>query len=580
MAPGRLHQFSPQRTAPEDLEAILVGRESVLNSVVAKVKMSASTKNRFHHLLVGSRGIGKTHLLALINHRVQADESLADRIRIAWLNEDETSSRFLHLLIRIFRSLAARYPEEFPDADVRSIMGRDADEALHQLSQILVQRTGNHVILLLIENLDAHFAKFTVAEQRRWRGFMQDCPIFTTVATAQRLFDGIRKQDEIFYGFFDTQHLRSLTVSQTSAMLEKIAALRGDLNLQRSLRTSRGQSRLRVVHFLAGGNPRLYVLLSELITEDSLDDIADTFEAIVDQQLTSYYQERLRWLAPLQQDIVQVLCRHRAAVSVKLIAEELFTTNQSISSQLKELKSFGYVQSTKVGRETHYELAEPLMRLVMQVKETASHQPLLLLIEFLQAWFESDELRQKRTPYMADSPDDLVAEVIAGRANPLISRGEAANAVADLSGVLLHDTADLRSLVNRDVNEFFDRSCGILFVADPAEQFSLGKLLMDRASDLDMQRAIGLALVRQLASFSGSDFNNRQLTTWNHFWQKLAGDIESMIIPLRLLQAGIDYLIEQKSKSLLQLPIEERRIVEHVLGLRDTKSSDNGRVTD
>jgi len=395
MAIGRLHQFSPQRTAPEDLEAIMVARESLLETIMSKVKNSASSKNRFHQLFIGPRGIGKTHLLALTNHRVQQDDILRDRIRVAWLNEDETSSRFLHLMIRIFRSLSVRYPEEFPAADVQSVMGLDPDEALHRLSTMLVKRTGDHVILLLIENLDAHFAKFSVGEQRRWRGFMQDHPIFTTVATAQRLFDGIRNQDETFFGFFDTQHLQPLTLDQTSAMLEKIAALRGNSKLLKALQTSKGRSRLRVVYFLAGGNPRLYVLLSELITEDSLDDVVDTFEAMVDQQLTSYYQERLRWLAPLQQDIVQVLCRHRVAVSVKLIAEELFTTNQSISGQLRELKSFGYVQFTKVGRETHYELAEPLMRLVMQVKETASHQPLLLLVEFLQAWFDQDELRNK-----------------------------------------------------------------------------------------------------------------------------------------------------------------------------------------
>ena len=391
----RLHQFSPQRSNPDDLETILVARAALLDNAMGKIRNSSVTKNRYHLLFVGQRGIGKTHLIALINRRVKLDQKLRNKVRIAWLNEDETSSRFLHLLMRIYRSLAARYPDEFPIEDVQAVLGLDASEALAKLSNSLVQRAKNHTILLLIENLDAHFAKFSIEEQRNWRGFVQDHPIFTTVATAQGLFDGVKKHDEPFYGFFDTQHLQSLSIEQTSEMLMKIAILQGNEPMQQMLKTPKGQSRLRVIHFLAGGNPRLYVLLSELIADDTLDDVVDTFEAMVDQQLTSYYQERLRWLAPLQQDIVQVLCRFRSAVSVKQIAEELFTTNQSVSSQLKELKGFGYVTFTKVGRETWYELAEPLMRLVMQVKETGSHQPLSLLVEFLQAWFDREELERK-----------------------------------------------------------------------------------------------------------------------------------------------------------------------------------------
>lgn len=402
MTVSRLHQFSPQRTKPDDLESILVARASLLESTMDKIRSSSTTKNRYHLLFVGQRGIGKTHMVALINRRVELDRKLASKVRIAWLNEDETSSRFLHLLLRIYRSLSAKYPDEFPIQDMQSVLGMAADDALAKLSKVLVQRTKNHTILLLIENLDTHFAKFSVEEQRSWRGFMQDHPIFTTVATAQGIFDGVKKHDEPFFGFFDTHHLQPLSIEQTAEMLMKIAILQDQSALQQMLNTPKGRSRLRVIHFLAGGNPRLYVLLSELIADDTLDDVVDTFEAMVDQQLTSYYQERLRWLAPLQQDIVQVLCRFRSAVSVKQIAEELFTTNQSVSSQLKELKGFGYVAFTKVGRETRYELAEPLMRLVMQVKETGSHQPLSLLVEFLQAWFDREELERKRGSHVRE----------------------------------------------------------------------------------------------------------------------------------------------------------------------------------
>lgn len=648
----RLHQFSPQRSNPDDLETILVARAALLDNAMEKIRNSSVTKNRYHLLFVGQRGIGKTHLIALINRRVELDKKLRNKVRIAWLNEDETSSRFLHLLMRIYRSLAARYPDEFPIEDVQSVLGLDASEALAKLSKSLVQRAKNHTILLLIENLDAHFAKFSIEEQRNWRGFVQDHPIFTTVATAQGLFDGVKKHDEPFYGFFDTQHLQPLSIEQTSEMLMKIAILQGNEPMQQMLNTHKGQSRLRVIHFLAGGNPRLYVLLSELIADDTLDDVVDTFEAMVDQQLTSYYQERLRWLAPLQQDIVQVLCRFRSAVSVKQIAEELFTTNQSVSSQLKELKGFGYVTFTKVGRETWYELAEPLMRLVMQVKETGSHQPLSLLVEFLQAWFDREELERKLNSQVRESPSrrylesalssydqflkqwpelrqpdqpssklrtiEELTEIIESREVALKEKAEALSERA-LHFMFKHDWLQLVSdgTTLLELNNDGDLSERFSFLAVVFRQFGwirLGayskaiddislmsktkgekaiskptmevffaalistdasswgdaiELLLERVFELGAENEFGGALVESLGRSKDLGGLLDKLADWNANWQRLGASVPQLIVPLRLLDVGTNYLMTKRPEVLLGLPLEERKILKEVLKISD-----------
>jgi len=87
-----ISRFSPNRTDPEDLEKIHVQRHALLDEAVDLVRESARTKNKHHLLFVGARGCGKTHLLSLINHRLGKQEDLVDRLRIAWLNEDETST--------------------------------------------------------------------------------------------------------------------------------------------------------------------------------------------------------------------------------------------------------------------------------------------------------------------------------------------------------------------------------------------------------------------------------------------------------------------------------------------------------
>jgi DNA-binding transcriptional ArsR family regulator len=413
-----ISRFSPNRTDPEDLEKIHVQRHALLDEAVDLVRESARTKNKHHLLFVGARGCGKTHLLALIKHRLGKQSDLGNRLRIAWLNEDETSTSFLDLLVRIYQALAARYPAEFPSEDVEKLFGNDPDKAREAIGGSLIGHAGKHTILVVIENLDGIFRQFEEAEQRSWRSFIQNHPIFATVATAQSLFAGVREQDQPFYGFFDTRHLLPLSADEATELLQKIAVLNGDVDLEAFLKTPRGRARIRAIHHLSHGNHRLYVVLSELISAESLDALVQPFETMVDEQLTPYYQERLRWLSPLQRKIVELLCQRGQPSPVKDIADRLFAAHSTITPQLKNLREMGYVVSTPRGRESLYELAEPLMRLSMQVKDTPQSEPLGVIVDFLRVWYERDELEDRlANTGPTERIRDYLRAALAGKSN-------------------------------------------------------------------------------------------------------------------------------------------------------------------
>jgi tetratricopeptide (TPR) repeat protein len=177
--------------------------------------------------------------------------------------------------------------------------------------------------------------------------------------------------------------------------MERIARLNEQPDLLAFLGTPRGYARVRAIHHLSGGNHRLHIVLSDFITRDSLDNLVRPFEAMVDEQLTPYYQERLRWISPQQRKIVEFLCQSAHPVSVKVIAERLFSDHNTITSQLKKLREFGYVTTNARGREARYELAEPLMRLSMQVKTAHDREPLDLLVNFLRVWYEREDLERR-----------------------------------------------------------------------------------------------------------------------------------------------------------------------------------------
>lgn len=387
-----ISQFSPQRTAPADLEAILVQRQSLLANTVAKLRMSLQGGSKHYFMFLGPRGMGKTHFLSLVAHRLTAMQELNSVMRLAWLNEDETSTSFLKLNLRIYRDLASRYPSEFPAAALSEIHVLAPEPARTALGKLLLEKLGKHQVLLIIENCDSLFAQMPEAELRNWRGFIQTNPVFAIAASAQALFDGISKRSETFFGFFDTQSLAPLNPNEARELLINVADLNRQTALSAYLRSPRGRARVMAIHHLAGGNPRLYIILSALITPENLDALVRPFEEMVDQQLTPYYQERMRWLSPQQQEIVQALCKASQPINVKALAQELFAAHSSITSQLKKLREMGYVLGHQRGREVLYELAEPLMRLSWQVKETGEAKPLSLLVDFLRIWYEREEL--------------------------------------------------------------------------------------------------------------------------------------------------------------------------------------------
>ena len=66
-----ISRFTPSRTKPEILESILVQRHAMLEDAMERIEESVTTDNKHHLLFIGSRGCGKTHLISIIDYRLQ-----------------------------------------------------------------------------------------------------------------------------------------------------------------------------------------------------------------------------------------------------------------------------------------------------------------------------------------------------------------------------------------------------------------------------------------------------------------------------------------------------------------------------
>ena len=401
----RSSRYSPGNMDRESLEALFVGRGDEMEDVLSRVTTSIRSPEKHYILLVGPRGSGKTHFLALAHHRLMdrvGAASARDSVAVALLNEEEWGvASFLDLVVRILRALADQAPNL--DAEIAAIYARfskDPADAEDFAVERLRHHTRGKTLLLLCENLVDLFHGLGEEGQKRWRAAIQEDGNWAIVASTPSLFSAITLQDSPFYSFFTIRALEKIDFDTGLDLLSRKAVHEGKTDLASFLRTPLGRARARAIHHLAAGNHRAYVVLFDFLDKESLDDLVGPFMHMVDD-LTPYYQDRMRHLPPAQRKIVEFLCLQGRPVTIKDISTPCLMSHQTAAKQIGELRTAGFVSRTRFGRNTFCELSEPLMRICIEVKDNKT-QHFRLFVEFLRHWFTTRELERRHEAFQHD----------------------------------------------------------------------------------------------------------------------------------------------------------------------------------
>ncbi|MDP8170600.1 HTH domain-containing protein [Pasteurella skyensis] len=388
-----LSAYTPSNMSPETLEFIFVQRHKLLEKSVGWIEESLLTDKKNHLLFVGARGSGKTHLITMIINRLKVSKNLDDLV-VIWLGEDDVIMSLTSFALAIINKMASTYPIRFNNKCLEEAKGKNPDEVANIILEDIKKQAGHTTLLIVKENMSDVFYGLKDLGQKRLRAYLQENNHISLLGTSQKLFDGVSSRNSAFWGFFDIHHLNSLSVKEASQLISNIAKLNQDDELVDFLNSSQGNYRIRALHYLAGGNHRLYIELANFLTKASLDNFVDAITQLADH-LTPYFQERIRSLSPQQGAIIQKLCELNGAIQVKIIAEALFIDERAVASQLQILKEMGYVIVHKRGRAAYYEIAEPLLRLSLEVKNNHG-KPLKIIASLFRAWFSDKELLENR----------------------------------------------------------------------------------------------------------------------------------------------------------------------------------------
>ncbi len=403
--PSNIGLYRSGVTSPERLRHTTVARGHVLDNTVASLRGSVRRKSKNHLLFIGPRGIGKTHLLSCVEDIVRSDKALGEKIVVARFPEEANRTlSFADFLIGLCGILSDVLEDEPCWAKLLAEVQAEDDDA--RVADTLVpairqeNRRHGRTLLVMLENLGEVLSRQIrdandVAALRKFLMADNGCLL---VATAPMHFDGITDIRQPFYDFFDIQMLESLSFEETVELIRR--------NLEWEKRTEllatleRMSPRLEALYRMTGGNPRLTMMLYELIAHESITGVQEQFHVLLDR-VSPFYQSRLKDLPPGQRALLESLASMRdeektpAAISARMRMSQ-----QETSSLLKRLSDAHYLRSDRHPRDRRsrlYVIREGFFDiwLAMNISRSARRR-LPFLLEFFELFYPSVEQREKK----------------------------------------------------------------------------------------------------------------------------------------------------------------------------------------
>jgi len=386
--------FNAKSVSCDILEKTLVARKETVDRIYNNLRDRILTGSNYQSLVVAPRGSGKTHMTKVLYCRISKDEELRPKVLIAYMIEDEAGvGSFMHLILHILDALH-RYKEPGTE-NIPAIKEEISKMAFYQQEQAFVDALllilGGRKLVLLIENFDAILSQMG-KEDARLRDFMHNHDHISILATAQLLSSQLNKAEYPFYQFFDTRNLQRLTFEEMVELVEALVEIEEDAEIKKNMNEALAdpkqdlKAKLRAIYDLTMGNHRLTVHFYSFLKADLKADLSTVFIKQMNS-LKSYYEQFIKQLSTQQQRIVQVLSISRVPITPKEISQKSFLPQNSVTKQLGELAKMGYVDAHKEGRNTLYEIDEPLMRICFEINENPDGIA-ALFIDFLKVVYD------------------------------------------------------------------------------------------------------------------------------------------------------------------------------------------------
>lgn len=403
-----MYAYNPKYASCEMLEQSLVGKErrDILESILKEMHIGKKGKPKQHWMIIGQKGMGKSHLLALLYHKVKNNPVLSEQwIPVLFPEELMTDGNLYGVLKRavkyIISELEKNENEHYLAEDLKNKLNmvavsssKERVDSIFSLISEFHQKTGKH-ILLIAENLQFLLGNIIpVEEQKKLRAFLQTSDALLIAGSATTVFNTLHDHNGPFYNFFQLWRIKELSFDDMNSLVE-ILCRENKISLEK-LGNDR-TARLKVFYSFAGGNPRLAVLLADILKMESPDELLVLMNRML-EELTPYFLFLLEGIPPYLRLIINTLADGSPAQSPEEIAKHLECPQATVRNYLKRLKEEGYVKEAFSNKTSnYYYFTDYLYRIWFQMRNGRPDEEYRWLMELLLILFSRDSLiEQKR----------------------------------------------------------------------------------------------------------------------------------------------------------------------------------------
>jgi len=393
--------FGAKSVNPEILERLLTGRDKTADFLEKKVQTVVENGDNQFILVIGQRGMGKTHLLKVLHSRIW-HYSLEDRLTIAYFAEEEYGvANFFDFLLRVLNSFIKWYEkdEEILKNELEKLQETSFANQLYYLEKIIKEYVNNKPLLIITENFGDILEQMGQEEQGRLRAWLYENNNVSIIASSQSVSDNFDREDRPFYGFFTPYYLKSLSFEESYSFLISIAEIEKNDKLVDHLKT-KGKPQVRAIYDLVKGNHRLLVTFYNFLKTDILAKVSENFIKTIND-LKPYYETYIRYLPAQQQKILRYIALSRKPQLGTEISKNCFIEQKSLSKQLSELnrkRLIDIIPDPSDKRNKFYDISEPLLRISIEVGE---HKEGItaLFIDFLAYYYNVEELVKRNNKF-------------------------------------------------------------------------------------------------------------------------------------------------------------------------------------
>jgi tetratricopeptide (TPR) repeat protein len=389
------HKYTPSEMSERELDATFAARGHTVDYLLKSLRdqMHAGTLSSF--VVTGPRGAGKSTIIRMVALRLMRDAELSR----AWLpvvfpEEQFSVASLRDFLAAILRELSAGgLPEA--KAWLEKVEAESNDEQSQQLAvtglRAITRKTRKRLVVF-VENLNLLLEECLDDQMKgTLRRLLMTDPFMLLIGSSVHVFDSLKSYDEAFFNYFGPVPLDRLSAEQVFELLQRRAEFDGNERFLRDFREQR--PKIRAIVHLSGGNPRLILMLYELLSQRQVTTIVQCLRRLVDE-LTPLLKDEMENLPPQQRKIVHALMEKGGTAQPTDLVERTRLPLNAITTQLKRLKEAQIVEllGGGKGRAANYTVPDKLFAIWYQMRYlNQNRRRIELFVEVLRIWFEAEE---------------------------------------------------------------------------------------------------------------------------------------------------------------------------------------------